>query len=137
MDVLVFTLPSNVQYIASFLAGYNLFLLDPIPPYDPARHSDHPLYQNGHGSGEAAMQLLAYAQRRVMGMSGNMGSEFVFSDKEREKATQIEVQRKQVDEVFKSLDNGTELEQSDPGKCTISHFIGTISFANSRPLDQN
>lgn len=126
MDVLVFTLPSNVQYIANFLVGYSLFLLDPVPPYDPSRHSDHPSYQNGHGSGEAAMQLLAYAQRRAMGAPGNAGSEFVFSDKEREKATQVEVQRKQVDEVFKSLDNGTELEQSDPGKCSVSHVIGSI-----------
>lgn len=81
------------------------------------------------------MQLLAYAQRRAMGASGNAGSEFVFSDKEREKATQVEVQRKQVDEVFKSLDNGTELEQSDPGKCTVSHVIGSISRMNSRPLN--
>ena len=32
-----------------------------------------------------------------------------------DKAKQVEVQRKQVDEVFKSLDNSGELEQSDPG----------------------
>ncbi|OXM76917.1 DNA repair protein RAD5 [Cryptococcus neoformans Bt63] len=141
VDVLVFTLPSNVQYIANFLTGYNLFLLDPIPPYDPSRHSDHPPYHNGHGSGEAAMQLLAYAQRRAMGASGNAGSEFVFSDKEREKATQVEVQRKQVDEVFKSLDNGTELEQSDPGPLIktdlFPHQRKALTFFLTREQDSS
>lgn len=33
-----------------------------------------------------------------------------------DKAKQVEVQRKQVDEVFKSLDNGQEMDLSDPGK---------------------
>jgi hypothetical protein len=32
-----------------------------------------------------------------------------------DKAKQVEVQRQQVDDVFKSLDTGVELEQSDPG----------------------
>ncbi|KAK8847498.1 hypothetical protein IAR55_005356 [Kwoniella newhampshirensis] len=107
VNVLLFTLPSNVQYIAGYLASLNLYLLDPVPPYNPALHSDNPVYINAHGGGHLAMQMHMLAQQRVIGATGEM----VFD----QKATQVEVQRKQVDEVFKSLDNGGEIEQSDPG----------------------
>ncbi|TYJ56013.1 hypothetical protein B9479_003255 [Cryptococcus floricola] len=117
VDVLVFTLPSNINYIAEFLTNHNLFLLDPIPPYDPARHSDHPPYRNAHGSGEQAQRMLAMAQRRAL------TGDFVFSDKERDKTTQVEVQRMQVDEVFKTLEDGMELEQSDPGPLIKTHLF--------------
>ncbi|WVW78313.1 hypothetical protein I302_100267 [Kwoniella bestiolae CBS 10118] len=113
INVLLFTLPSNVQYIANMLATLSLYLQDPVPPYDPSRHSEQPRYENAHGGGHFAAQMAIYAQRRAM-LSG-AGHGMLFADKEREKATQVEVQRKQVDEVFKSLDNGGELEQSDPG----------------------
>ncbi|WVQ69393.1 uncharacterized protein L199_007610 [Kwoniella botswanensis] len=113
INVLLFTLPSNIQYIANMLATLSLYLQDPVPPYEPSRHSEQPRYENAHGGGHFAAQMAIYAQRRAM-MSGS-GYGMVFADKEREKATQVEVQRKQVDEVFKSLDNGGELEQSDPG----------------------
>ncbi|WVQ75915.1 hypothetical protein IAR50_005550 [Cryptococcus sp. DSM 104548] len=119
VDVLVFTLPSNISYIASFLTDHNLFLLDPIPPYDPIRHSDHPPYRNAHGSGEQAQRMLAMAQRRAVSGSGD----FVFSDRERDKATQVEVQRQQVDAVFKTLEDGMELEQSDPGPLIKTHLF--------------
>jgi hypothetical protein len=36
-----------------------------------------------------------------------------------DKAKQVEVQRQQVDDVFKSLDKGVELAQSDPGKSIL------------------
>ncbi|WWC86799.1 uncharacterized protein L201_001678 [Kwoniella dendrophila CBS 6074] len=112
VNVLLFTLPSNVQYIANMLATLSLYLLDPVPPYDPARHTERPRYENAHGGGHIAAQMTLLAQRRAQ--AGN-GFGMVFSDRDRDKATQVEVQRKQVDEVFKSLDNGGELEQSDPG----------------------
>nr|XP_019008370.1 DNA repair protein RAD5 [Kwoniella pini CBS 10737]OCF47151.1 DNA repair protein RAD5 [Kwoniella pini CBS 10737] len=113
INVLLFTLPSNVQYIANLLATLSQYLVDPIPPYDPSRHSEQPRYENAHGGGAFAAQMAAMAQRKAAMASGGYG--MVFADKERDKATQVEVQRKQVDEVFKSLDNGGELEQSDPG----------------------
>ncbi|WRT64679.1 uncharacterized protein IL334_001613 [Kwoniella shivajii] len=114
INILVFTLPSNVQYIANMLASMSIYLLDPVPPYDPSRHNEQPRYENAHGGGQIAAQMAMLAQRRAAAASG-AGYGMMFADKEREKATQVEVQRKQVDEVFKSLDNGGELEQSDPG----------------------
>lgn len=42
---------------------------------------------------------------------------------------QVEVQRKQVEEVFKSLDNGQELEQSDPGGFKRSGLEDTLTGA--------
>lgn len=35
---------------------------------------------------------------------------------EREKGKQVEVQRAAMDEVFKTLESGVELDQSDPGE---------------------
>ena len=113
INVLLFTLPSNITYIAQALIANSLFLLDPVPPYDPSRHSDRPPYQNAHGGHDMALRLMMLSQRgpRLAGMASDS-----MTSGQMDKAKQVEVQKQQVDEVFKSLDNGGELEQSDPGK---------------------
>jgi len=107
INVILFTLPSNVDYITHHLVLQELVLLDPIPPYDPARHADTPVYQNGHGGGDLALRILNLIQSRRLGM----GTASVM-----DKAKQVDVQRQQVDEVFKSIDDGQELEHTDPGE---------------------
>lgn len=57
-----------------------------------------------------AMRLQALAQNRLY------GSQMALASSQLEKVTQVEVQRKQVDEVFQSLESGGELEQSAPGE---------------------
>ncbi|KAK4684735.1 hypothetical protein P7C73_g5428, partial [Tremellales sp. Uapishka_1] len=112
VNVLLFTLRSNIEYISSHLIQHNLYLLDPVPMYDANRHNDRPRYENAHGGGENAYQMMVASQRRsMMAMSGY--SSYGMAD--RDKGKQVEVQREQVDEIFKSLDSGIELEQSDPG----------------------
>lgn len=113
---MIFTLPSNINYIVDTLTSHKIFLLDPMPPYDPQRHTDHPEYINGHGSGEIAYKL--YLQSR---------SSQTYGYTQQDKAKQVEVQRAQVDEVFKSIDNGMELEQTDPGP-----WIKTELFPHQR-----
>ena len=67
------------------------------------------------------MQMMLMAQRRVY------DSTYSMSVTQMDKAKQVEVQRQQVDEVFKSLENGADLEQSDPGP-----FIRTDLFPHQR-----
>ncbi|WWD21589.1 hypothetical protein CI109_106075 [Kwoniella shandongensis] len=140
VNVLLFTLPSNVQYIANYLAGLSLYLLDPIPPYNPALHSDNPVYVNAHGGGHIAMQMHIMAQRRAIGATEYGAGGMVFGARE-DKTTQVEVQRKQVDEVFKSLDSGGEIEQSDPGPLIktdlFPHQRKALTFLLEREQDSS
>ena len=85
----------------------NIILLDPLPRYDPSRHTDQPAYHNAHGSGENAASLFALAQQRALEPQLTFG--------QIDKAKQVEVQRQQVDEVFKTLASGGSMEESDPG----------------------
>ena len=109
--MLLFTLPSNIKYIAESLLVNNIYLLDPIPPYDPSRHPDRPPYQNAHGGGEHAMRLMLQSQRRAFG-----GPSYEMTLGQMDKTKQVEVQRQQVDEVFKNLESGGDIEQTDPGQ---------------------
>lgn len=108
--MLLFTLPSNIRYLTDDFTATGLYLLDPVPPYDPSRHSDNPPYINCHGSGQVALRLFHAAQARAFGGLPADQSNQV------EKARLVEVQRQQVDEVFKSMEGGGDLEQSDPGE---------------------
>lgn len=122
VNVLIFTLPSNVKYIAETLGAHSLFLLDPLPPYDPGRHTDGPEYHNAHGSGDRAMQLYQAYRRAQQGT--NNGQYF---NAAMDKARQVEVQRKQAEAILDQLTDGVELEQSDPGP-----YIRTELFPHQR-----
>jgi len=122
INVMIFTLPSNVRYIADTLLAHSLFLLDPLPPYDPTRHTDCPEYQNAHGSGERAMQM--YQAHRRAQQSTNGGQVY---NPAMDKARQVEVQRKQAEAILDELADGVELEQSDPGP-----WIRTELFPHQR-----
>lgn len=121
INVLLFTLPSNIQYISDTLIAHNLFLLDPMPPYDPMRHNDHPAYQNAHGGGDRAYKMYLASQQRYTAGGG------AYYNPQQDKSRQVEVQRQQVDAVFKSIESGVELEQSDPGP-----WIKTNLFPHQR-----
>lgn len=123
VHVVMFTLPSNVSYIADTLIAHNIFLLDPVPDYDPRRHMDEPEYHNAHGGGDRAAVLhQAFARKQYS--SSQAGS---FYNAAMEKAKLVEVQRQQVEKVFESIADGVELEQSDPGP-----WIATELFPHQR-----
>lgn len=116
--MLLFTLPSNVKHISTSLWQNNHFLSDPIPPYDPNRHADRPPYHNPHMHDEETRRLvnMQLTHMSSLGRFGNPHSGgFGMGSSAMDKAKQVEVQRQQVDDVFKSLDKGVELAQSDPG----------------------
>ena len=108
INVMLFTLPANVNYISTNLQANNIYLLDPVPPYDPYRHSDCPPYHNPHGGGNISA---AAAQRAQALLAGNGHTNYIGQ----ERVNQVDVQRRQVDEVYTTLEMGGELEQSDPG----------------------
>jgi hypothetical protein len=116
LNVLLFTLPSNISYIAQHLIVNGQYLLDPIPPYDPLRHADHPSYHNAHGGQEQSLRMMQLARAKSYGSVSYGAAMGQFGMAQMDRIKQVEVQRKQVDEVFKSLDNGQELVQSDPGE---------------------
>jgi SWI/SNF-related matrix-associated actin-dependent regulator of chromatin subfamily A3 len=106
VNILLFTLPANIKYISDSLIHNHLYLDDPFPPYDPKRHSDQPPYDNPQGirSAEALARARYGFQPQFQPQIGV------------DRINQIEVQRKQVDEVFQSIESGGELDQSDPGE---------------------
>lgn len=65
---------------------------------------------------------------------GNFGGLPGLASGQMDKAKQVEVQRQQVDDVFKSLDMGVELAQSDPGKLSLCQALSVDSTDLSGPL---
>ncbi|ORY30328.1 SNF2 family N-terminal domain-domain-containing protein [Naematelia encephala] len=133
INVLLFTLPSNVKYIAQSLMSHGVFLRDPAPPYDPARHADRPKYINAHGGDSQAAQAEMQWVRSMYSTS--------MPSAPMDKTTQVEVQRKQVDEVFESIESGAELEESVPGpliKATLfPHQRKALTFLLEREQDMS
>lgn len=122
---MLFTLPANVRYIADTLQANNLYLLDPVPPYDPSRHVDTPAYDNPHGGGAISYHAAQRAQANLY--NGNWGAPNLGTALGQERINQVDVQRQQVDEVFTSLEAAGELDQSDPGP-----YIKTQLFPHQR-----
>lgn len=107
LNLLLFTLPANIDYLSKQLLQAGQFLDLPLPYYDPNNHAEMPVYMNPHNPpeggyrarGRRADTLLRGAARGAMTA---------------QKA--IEVQRKQVDEVFRSLKGHDDLQESEvPG----------------------
>lgn len=65
-----------------------------------------------------AAHLSGLGSRYAGGFSGIPMMGMGMGGGQMDKAKQVEVQRQQVDDVFKSLDTGVELGQCDPGKST-------------------
>jgi SWI/SNF-related matrix-associated actin-dependent regulator of chromatin subfamily A3 len=125
---MMFTLPANVTYISTSLQANNIYL------YDPYRHADYPPYHNPHGGGAISA---AAAQRAQALLAGNGYSNGNYISQER--VNQVDVQRRQVDEVYTTLEMGGELEQSDPGPLIktelFPHQRKALSFLLQREQD--
>jgi SWI/SNF-related matrix-associated actin-dependent regulator of chromatin subfamily A3 len=104
LRVLVFTPRGNVKVVASYLHSGGLTLEHPSIPYIPSEHRDNPPYENPHQAGIGAPDY------RYNNTVQNRWTSQAISGKS------VEVQRSQVDEVFKSLRSGEELTETDAGK---------------------
>jgi hypothetical protein len=107
--VLLFTLPSNIPHISDGLRARNILLQDPMIPYNPALHSEHPKYINAHRAIHeiiARQQALQMAQLRASG----------YGQPSMDRQQIGDMQKKQVEAVFESLEQAAELEMCDPGE---------------------
>lgn len=113
LNLLLFTLPANIQYISNQLLEKGQFLDIPLPHFDPKNHSEMPLYLNPHNPPEGGFRSRGRRADSLLNRAaGGMTAQ---------KA--IEVQRQQVDEVFRSLKGHDDLQETDsPGKIKTKLF---------------
>ncbi|KAG9098137.1 hypothetical protein FS749_004591 [Ceratobasidium sp. UAMH 11750] len=116
LKILLFTPRGNVPTISQHLSSASLLLEHPSVPYNPADHRDNPPYENPHNPPPGG-----YRMRSSLGSTSAPGR---WNHAGTATGTSVEVQRSQVDEVFKSLMSGDDLEQSEAGAFTRL-FIGT------------
>jgi hypothetical protein len=119
--MLVYTPKGNIPVVGNYLHQCGLFLDHPSPPYDVQRLANYH-YHNPHNppTGGHSRALLA-PNRMGYGVPGNnMGrwSTPAISGKS------VEVQRSQVDELFKSLKSGDELAETEPcASCLFGRHV--------------
>ncbi len=118
INILIFTLPSNTEYIAHRCASFNTFLDHPLPYYIQSNHAESPPYLNPHDPPREGFRE-SKRQRMDTLMAGQRSGMAV--------GKTVEVQREQVDQLFKSLKGGDELDETDPGK-----FVRTKLFPHQK-----
>lgn len=101
----------NIPIVARYLRQSGLLLDHPSSVWDPLRISKY-LYSNPHNPppGGYARELGLGSRVNHAGPTANRWSAPGVASKS------VEVQRSQVDEVFKSLKNGEELQETEPSK---------------------
>ena len=125
LNVVCFTLPSNVLYIASYLAESSQFLDHPLPYYIPENHFDAPVYYNPHNPPPEGFR--AIKRNRLDMMIGRGAAQ---------QQKTIDVQRDQVDQVFMALPSHDELPETNPGDMIktklFPHQLKAITFLQQR-----
>ncbi|TDL28201.1 hypothetical protein BD410DRAFT_824903 [Rickenella mellea] len=109
LQMLVHTPKGNVPIVSGYLQQSGLLLDHPSPCFDLSR-LPHLLYFNPHNPppGGHARNLLGQNRFGYSGAGGNRWSTPAVAGKS------VEVQRSQVDEMFKSLKSGDDLEETEP-----------------------
>jgi SWI/SNF-related matrix-associated actin-dependent regulator of chromatin subfamily A3 len=108
--MLVYTPKGNIPVVGNYLQSTGLLLDHPSPPYDVHRLANYH-YHNPHNPPPGGHSRTIHASNRlVYGPAGNNSrwSTPAMTGKS------VEVQRSQVDELFKSLKDGDELAETEP-----------------------
>ncbi|KAF8078787.1 SNF2 family DNA-dependent ATPase [Lyophyllum atratum] len=111
LQMLVYTPKGNIPVVGNYLRQCGLLLDHPTPPYDVHRlanyhyHNPHDPPPGGHNRAILASNRLGY------GPVGNNNSRWTTPTMT---GKSVEVQRNQVDELFKSLKDGDELTETEP-----------------------
>lgn len=111
--MLVYTPKGNITAVGNYLHQCGLFLDHPSPPYDIQRLSNY-LYFNPHNplpGGHRQTQALLPPRTPYVGPGGNSSRWATPSVS----GKTLEIQRSQVDELFKNLKSGDELMETEPG----------------------
>jgi SWI/SNF-related matrix-associated actin-dependent regulator of chromatin subfamily A3 len=130
--MLVYTPKGNIPVVGNYLHQCGLFLDHPSPPYDIQRLANYH-YFNPHNPPPGGHSRALFAANRIAGPVAPRWSTPAVSGKS------VEVQRSQVDEVFKSLKSGDELAETEPSKCYCAYLsrgahFGTPAFEVATPL---
>lgn len=110
--MLVYTPKGNIPVVGNYLHQCGLFLDHPSPPYDVQRLANYH-YFNPHNppAGGHSRPLLSTSRMalnpQLPHMAGRWNSPAV-------SGKSVEVQRSQVDDLFKSLKSGDELTETEP-----------------------
>jgi SWI/SNF-related matrix-associated actin-dependent regulator of chromatin subfamily A3 len=130
LNIVLFTLPSNVGYIADFMANSAQFLDHPVPSYQAQSHFDHPAYYNPHNPPPEGFRAARRNRTDMM-----MGRGAVQQQKT------IDVQRQQVDQVFMALPSHDELPETSPGEMIKTklfvHQLKAITFLQQREQESS
>lgn len=128
LQTLVYTPKGNISVVGNYLQQCGLFLDHPSPPYDIQRLANY-YYCNPHNPPPGGHRTVLPSGRP--GYAGPGGNSSRWSTPAVSGKT-LEVQRSQVDELFKSLKSGDELPETEPGKflfidgsyrVTHTHFL--------------
>lgn len=107
----------------------NGLLLDhPSPPYDLRKYNPF-YYYNPHNPPPGGHNQVFHANNR-MGYPSNV-SRWTTSQVA---AKSVEVQRSQVDEVFKSIKAGDQLHETEAGTVLLTSILSTCSLSLFQPL---
>ncbi|KAG5636369.1 hypothetical protein H0H81_008287 [Sphagnurus paluster] len=111
LQMLVYTPKGNIPVVGNYLRQCGLLLDHPSPPYDAHRLANYH-YHNPHDPPPGGHNRAVMASNRmVYGPPNNNMSRWTTPTMT---GKSVEVQRSQVDELFKSMKDGDELAETEP-----------------------
>ncbi|EIN14061.1 hypothetical protein PUNSTDRAFT_95600 [Punctularia strigosozonata HHB-11173 SS5] len=137
LQLLVYTPKGNIPVVGGYLSQHGLLLDHPTLSQDYQRLSSAHYY-NPHNPppGGHARNLLPNAPNRL-GYASSANSRW---SSPAVNCKSVEVQRSQAEELFKSLRNGDELEETEPSPCIAtklySHQKKAITFLLERERER-
>ncbi|PFH54824.1 hypothetical protein AMATHDRAFT_135139 [Amanita thiersii Skay4041] len=109
LRVLVCTPKGNIAVVGNYLQHCGLLLDNPTSPFDYHCLSNYH-YHNPHNPPPGGFNRMVYQTTRLTGSSGNTSRWSTPSMP----AKSVEVQRSQIDEVFRNLKDGDDLAETEP-----------------------
>lgn len=127
LNILLFTLPTNIKYLSELFLDKHIYLDHPIPYYDPSYHHDQPPYVNPHNPPRDGFRSSRNGKLQPTEFSAtHMGKA-------------VDFQRQQVDQVFNSIKGGDDLPETDPGPSIKTklypHQRKAITFLQQREVE--
>ena len=111
LTILLFVLPKDLDYVSEALSDATIFLDDPSS-YNPAYH-DNARYHNPHCPPPGGHARIGISGKPITSASGQRAPGTVIATQPHGKT--VEVQRVQVEGMFKNMRDGASLNPTDPG----------------------
>lgn len=121
LQMLVYTPKGNITVVGNYLSQSNLILSDPAPPCDMHRFTHYHYFNPHHGLVDTLNRpIMATNSLNVASRDHSRWSTPNSSGKS------VEVQRSQVDELFKTLKDGDELAETEPSMSHLTYFYISV-----------